>query len=79
MSDSFHNITEYSKLNLKNMVPKIYSFAHVGQPCFRIFVKENVYMYSALTDDFMKSYLTRARQENFVTAILHWKQGLLCD
>ena len=37
-------------------------------------------MYSALTYDVMKSYLTRVRdKKKFVMAILHWKQGLLCD
>ena len=38
-------------------------------------------MYSALTYDVTKSYLTRAERKTrkFVMAILHWKQGLLCD
>ena len=37
-------------------------------------------MYSALTYDVMKSYLTRVcDKKKFVMAILDWKQGLLCD
>ena len=39
-------------------------------------------MYSALTYDIMKSYLTRVRDKkirNGSLAVLHWKQGLLCD
>ena len=36
-------------------------------------------MYSALTYDVMKSSHTCVRQEKFVRAILHKKQGLLCD
>ena len=36
-------------------------------------------MLSALTYDIMKSYLTRVRDRKIRMAILHWKQGLLCD
>ena len=36
-------------------------------------------MYSALTYDVMKSYLTSVREKKFLMAILHRKQGLLCD
>ena len=36
-------------------------------------------MYSALTYDVMKFYLTLCKARKFVMAILHWKQGLLCD
>ena len=36
-------------------------------------------MYSALTYDVMKSYLTRVRDKKIVMAILHWKLGMLCD
>ena len=38
-------------------------------------------MYSALTYDVMKSYLTHdlCETRKFVMAIFHWKQGLLCD
>ena len=36
-----------------------------------------MYIYNALTYDVMKYYLTRVRQEKFVTAISYWKQGVL--
>ena len=37
-------------------------------------------MYSPLTYDVMKSYISHVCEtRKFVMAILHWKQGLLCD
>ena len=36
-------------------------------------------MYSALTYEVMKIYLTRVWDKKLVMAILHWKQALLFD
>ena len=67
------------RIKMENKGPKTYSFGHAGQPCFRMFCVGIRHMYSALTYDVRKSYLTRGRDKKIRMAILHWKQGLLCD
>ena len=57
MSDSFYHITEPSEIELKNKGPK-----HTHFPCKSAMFWNfcvGIHMYSALTYDVMKSYLTR--------------------
>ena len=73
MSHYFYHINESSEVNLKNKDTKhtVLEFLLRMTSCCK-------HMYSAIYD-FMKSYLHMCETRKFVMAILHRKQGLLCD
>ena len=75
MSDSFYHITESSESDLKIRVRNI-----LIRPCrSAIFYNfcEGIHMYSALTYDVMKSYLTRTLDKKIRDAYITLETGFV--